>query len=144
MTNKFKFIRIMKRILFAIASIFSSLFASAQTATDGEKVMVQLSELYNKESYVELYLMLSPESKSRISEYQLTSFYTNSIKTPLGNILSWKPAESKDSAINYSVQFDKGTLDLTFYLNSKNEITKIQWLPQKNSQDGETIMEQYI
>ena len=142
MTNKFNFIRIMRRILLTAASIFTALFASGQTTADGEKVMVQLSELYNKESYVELYLMLSPESKSRISEYQLTSFYTNSIKNPFGNILSWKPAESKDSAINYSVQFDKGTLDLTFYLNSKNEITKIQWLPQKNTPDGETIMEQ--
>ena len=119
----------MRYILIAIVGFFSTLFASGQTAGNGEKKMTEIAELYNKEAYNDMYLLHASEFKSKISQDQLSTFYKTNIRSIYGKIISWNPAKGKTGTINYLVQLENGPLDLSFSLNEKNEISGIQWLP---------------
>ncbi len=125
----------MKYALITFIGLFMNFFGSCQGTENGEKAMKQLSELYNNNAYAGLYAMLAPEFKAQASEAEITDFYRSSLK-PMGNIVSWKAAGSKDGALNYRVEFANGALDLIMYLNAKIEIAGIQWLPAKDKPTG--------
>ncbi len=125
----------MRSFIITVLGLFMNLFAIGQTSADGEKVLAQLSELYNKNEYTELYLMLSPDFKKQATEDQIVGFYKTNMKQPFGNMLAWQYTDNKKGALNYVVQFERGNIDLTLYLNSKNEIFGMQWLPSKNKID---------
>ncbi len=118
----------MKRVLITLIGLFINLFAHGQTAADGEQAVKKLADLYNKEDYKSLYMMLSPEFRNQASEADITGFYNSNLR-PMGNITSWKSKGDKNGAMIYNVQFANGALDLTIYLNSKKEIAGMQWLP---------------
>jgi len=119
----------MRYILITIVGFFTTLFASGQTAGNGEKIMTEIAELYNKEVYDEMYPLHAPEFKSKITQDQLSAFYETNIRLKYGKIISWDPDKGKAGTINYRVQLENGQLDLSFSLNEKNEISGIQWLP---------------
>lgn len=119
--------------------LFMNLFASCQQYGDAEKVLKNLSELYNKNEYNGLYAMLSPDFKAQAPEGDIISFYRANLKEPLGNIVSWQPGLQKDGATIFVVQFERGVLDFTMYLNDKNEIAGMQWLPSKKKTNVKKI-----
>ena len=123
----------MKFILITVMSFFTAFSVSGQANPDGEKIITQLAGFYNKEAYHNMFLMHASQLKAQIPESQLSAFYKNNIRTPYGNILSWKPAENKGGKINYIVQFEKGSLDLSFALDDTAQITSIMWLPHKEN-----------
>ena len=121
-----------------IVILSASLKTKAQTSPAGEQTVKTIAALYNKEAYHDIYAMLAPSFRSMITEQQITSFFTNNLRKPFGNIVSWQPAKNKGAVINYTMQLDNGMLDLSFALNEKNEITTMQFLPAKKRTSTKT------
>jgi len=118
----------MRKVLITIIGLFFNLIAGGQTAADGEETLKRLAELYNKEDYKALYMMLSPEFRGQASEADITGFYKSNLR-PMGNISSWQAKGGRNGAMMYRVQFANGMLDLSIYLNRSKEIAGMQWLP---------------
>jgi len=118
----------MKR-LFLLALLLSSQFSKAQDHKAADSLVNHLKELYNTNQYTALYNLLSADFKQQQSEKQITSFYTNSLKAPLGNINSIAYLRNSASTFFYTVDFEHTKLQLTLEINELNKINGMLWKP---------------
>jgi CubicO group peptidase (beta-lactamase class C family) len=120
-----------KRLFLVLLVLLSAKHGSSQTAENEkyEEVTKRITTLYNKQDYKGIYSLFSPSFKKEMSEEDLTTFLSGTLKANYGRMKSITFVKKEGRDRFYRVDFDKGSLELTLVCNPEYLIDGLFFQP---------------
>ena len=118
----------MKQLKLMLLAFACTLSTQAQEQAGVSQVVDSLCHYYNQANYKAIHNMLTNDFKKMLGEEQLSTFYTDHVKTGFGQIQGKKYLKDKLGAGVYVLQMEKGNMKLTVYADG-GKIAGMQWLP---------------
>src|SRR5258708_1757496 len=106
--------------LFFFSIISLACFAQSANALHQEPVVAKFTSLFNTQKFDSIYGMLNKITQQKMAQATFTGFLSTGLFSTYGAIKTVTYIIEKPPLVQYTVQFEKGLLDIALVTDSSN------------------------